>query len=69
MAHRMLYLYAVSKTVQKADGPRAGFDTAFIKPVNPQPGITNLRFGLFDAVLIIALITGTIAVMRLLLAH
>jgi len=32
-------------------------------------GATNHRFGLFDAVLIVALIIGTIAAMRLLVAH
>ena len=61
--------YHVSKNVQKADAPRVGFNTNFIRPVNRQPGVTNLRFGFFDAVLILSLIAGTIAVMRLLLAH
>jgi len=59
----------VRKIAQKKDGDRGGFDTAFLKPVNRQPGVTSLRFGFFDAVLIVALIIGTIAVMRTLLAH
>jgi tetrahydromethanopterin S-methyltransferase subunit B len=59
----------VSKNVQKTDDPRVGFSTNFLKTVNHQPGVTNLKFGFFDGVLIVALIAGTIIVMRLLLAH
>jgi len=69
LARVMLSCDLVSKNVQKTDAPQAGFNTAFLKTVNRQPGVTNLRFGFFDAVLIVALIAGTIAVMRLLLAH
>jgi hypothetical protein len=51
--------------VHKTDGHR-GFITSTIVPANRSQ---EPRFGLLDAFLIVALLLGTAAVMRFILAH
>jgi hypothetical protein len=54
------------KVSYKADGTKQGFITAILSPVHcrPQP-----RFGIRQTMMVMTLAFGTVAVMRLLLAH
>ncbi len=56
----------VNKAVYKADPSRGGFIQATLAPVNR---VHEPRFYPLDAVMILALILGTVAVMRYILAH
>ena len=53
----------MKKVVYRAKG---GFITATIAPL---PRKQERKFGLFDATIIVALIVGPIALMRMLVAH
>ena len=57
---------AVPKVIYKADGTARGFITAMIAPVNCRQ---EPKFGVWQAVCVMALAFGTVALMRLLLAH
>jgi hypothetical protein len=54
------------KVIYKADGTRRGFITAMLSPVNCRQEPT---FGVRQTMWFMALTFGTVAVMRLLLAH
>ncbi len=59
----------VKRLLHKTLGGRNGFHTPFIAciaPVNRPPGP---RFGAVDAVLMLALVLGTVAVMRFVIAR
>jgi hypothetical protein len=56
----------VKKAVFKTDPARGGFISASIAPISRK---NQRRFGPFDAVMFVALIVATIALMRLLLAR
>ena len=58
--------YAMPKVIYKADGTRRGFITAMLAPVNCRQ---EPRFGVWQTMFVMTLTFGTVAVMRLLLAH
>ena len=58
--------YAVPKVIYKADGIRRGFITAMLSPVNYRQAP---KFGVRQTMWVMTLAFGTVAVMRLLLAH
>jgi len=58
--------YAVPKVIYKADGTRRGFITAMLSPVNCRQ---EPKFGVRQTMWVMTLAFGTVAVMRLLLAH
>lgn len=58
--------HAMPKVIYKADGTRRGFITAMLSPVNCRQEPT---FGVRQTMWFMALTFGTVAVMRLLLAH
>ena len=57
---------AVQKAIYKADGTKRGFFTTILAPVNCRQ---EPKFGPRQAMLVLTLAFGTVAVMRLLLAH
>jgi hypothetical protein len=57
---------AVPKVIYKADETRRGFITAMLAPVNCRQ---EPRFGVRQTMWLLTLTFGTVAVMRLLLAH
>src|SRR5436309_15787116 len=61
--HALCFFTTMKKVVYRAKG---GFITATIAPL---PRKQERKFGLFDATIIVALIVGTIALMRMLVAH
>ena len=56
----------MSKAIYKADGARRGFVTAVLAPVNCRQ---EPKFGVRQTMWMMTLAFGTLAVMRLLLAH
>jgi len=56
----------VPKVIYKADDTRRGFITAMLAPVNCRQ---EPRFGVRQTMWVMTLCFGTVAVMRLLLAH
>ena len=56
----------MQKAIYKADGIRRGFFTTILAPVNCRQ---EPKFGPRQAMLVLTLAFGTVAVMRLLLAH
>ena len=56
----------MAKVVYKADGSRRGFISAMLAPVNCRQ---EPRFGVRETLLVMALIFGIVALMRLLLAR
>ena len=62
----LIRLEGVKKAVSKGEPVRNGFIRRTLAPVNDKQEPT---FGPLDAVLILALVTGSVAVARYLLAH
>jgi len=58
--------YAMPKVIYKADGTSRGFITAMLAPVNCRQ---EPKFGFRQTMWVMTLTFGTMAVMRLLLAH
>ena len=58
--------YGMPKVIYKADGTRRGFITAMLAPVNCRQAP---KFGVRQTMWVMTLTFGTVAVMRLLLAH
>jgi hypothetical protein len=56
----------MQKAIYKADGTRRGFITTILSPVNCRQ---EPRFGPRQTMWVLTLAFGTVAVMRLLLAH
>ena len=57
---------AVAKVIYKADGSRRGFIGAMLAPVNCRH---EPRFGVRETLLVMTLVAGILALMRLLLAR
>jgi len=58
--------YAMPKVIYKAGGTRRGFITAMLAPVNCRE---EPKFGVRQTMWFMTVTFGTVAVMRLLLAH